>query len=113
MDPSNLKLVTDTEGYGLMIMRSVIPFPQKISKFIYKKVVGIECYNKAALDFFVASEAGFLERIEDTNLLRFIENHKPMRFIMIDACQLSVDTPGDLEKVCGIASENLRKDIRD
>ncbi|MDR2407001.1 MAG: 3-deoxy-manno-octulosonate cytidylyltransferase [Bacteroidales bacterium] len=109
VDPSNLKLVTDTDGYGLMITRSVIPFPQKTSKFIYKKVVGVECYNKTALDFFAASEAGFLEKIEDTNLLRFIENHKPIRFIMTDAYQLSVDTSSDLEKVRGIVSENLKK----
>jgi 3-deoxy-manno-octulosonate cytidylyltransferase (CMP-KDO synthetase) len=106
MDPSNLKVVTDAEDYGLMISRSVIPFPQKTSKFHYKKVVGVECYNKAALDFFSASNAGFLEKIEDATLLRFIENHKPIRFIMTDAYQLSVDTLGDLEKVRGIVNKN-------
>jgi 3-deoxy-manno-octulosonate cytidylyltransferase (CMP-KDO synthetase) len=113
MDPSNLKLVTDADGYGLMVSRSVIPFPQKTSKFQYKKVVGVECYNKEALDFFSNSEAGYLEKIEDTNLLRFIEKHKPIRFIMTYAYQLSVDTPGDLEKVRGIISEKIEQNSRD
>jgi 3-deoxy-manno-octulosonate cytidylyltransferase (CMP-KDO synthetase) len=111
IDPSNLKLLVDDNRYGLMISRSVIPFPQKTSKFQYKKVVGIECYNKEALDFFSNTEAGFLEKIEDITPLRFIENRKPLRFIMTDIYQLSVDTYSDLEKVRGIISKKLEESL--
>jgi len=108
VDPSNLKVVTDKDGYGILVTRSIVPFPYKSTKFKYKKVVGIECYNKPALDFFVNAPIGMLEKIEDTNLLRFIEQRKPFKFIMTDAYQLSVDTQSDLDKVREIVNDMLQ-----
>ncbi len=107
VDPSNLKVVTDKNGYGLMVSRGIIPYPHKTVMFDYTKVVGIECYNKAALDFFVSTPSGFLEGVEDTNLLRFIENRKLMKFVMTKAYQLSVDTQHDLDKVRKIIQGKL------
>ncbi len=69
--------------------------------------MGIECFNKAALDFFANQPIGLLEEIEDITLLRFVEHHKPVKYIMTDAHQLGVDTPSDLEKVRTIIARRV------
>jgi 3-deoxy-manno-octulosonate cytidylyltransferase (CMP-KDO synthetase) len=107
IDPSNIKLVADPEGYALLVTRSAIPNPYKSTQFLYKKVVGIECYNKIALDFFANTPPGELERIEGTNLLRFIEYRKPFKCILTKSYQLSVDTTSDFEKVRTIMQKML------
>ena len=107
IDPSNLKLITDKDDYAILITRGVLPYPYKSTQFHYKKVVGIECYNKEALDFFANTSSGNLEKIEGTNLLRFIEYRKPLKCIMTDDYQLSIDTANDFEKVSKIMTEML------
>ena len=62
-------------------------------------MVGVECYNKKSLDFFVSTEKGFLESIEDVTLQRFLENKIHIKYKLVDSISLSVDTPRDLEKV--------------
>ena len=61
--------------------------------------MGIECFNKAALDFFVSHEMGSLERAEDIDHLRFLEYGIDLHFNHVDSESISVDTPKDLEKV--------------
>lgn len=62
-------------------------------------MVGVECYNKQALDFFVSTPKGYLENIEDVTLQRFLENKIHIKYKLVDSVSLSVDTPRDLEKV--------------
>jgi 3-deoxy-manno-octulosonate cytidylyltransferase (CMP-KDO synthetase) len=88
-----------------MLSRSPIPFPYKTVLFKYKKVVGVECYDKKALDFFVNTPKGTLEQIEDVTLQRFLENKIHIRYKLTESESLSVDTPRDLEKVRKILEE--------
>lgn len=105
MDPANIKIVTNNNDECILLSRSVVPFPYKTVMFKYKKVVGLECYNKKALDFFVSTPKGFLESIEDVTLQRFLENKIHIKYRLIDGESLSVDTPRDLEKVIKIVEE--------
>lgn len=98
-DPSNIKVVVDLNNDCLLLTRSIVPFPYKSIDFKIKKLVGIECFNRGALDFFSNHPVSTLEKIEDITLLRFVENRIPVHLIMTDAHQLGVDTPSDLEKV--------------
>jgi 3-deoxy-manno-octulosonate cytidylyltransferase (CMP-KDO synthetase) len=98
-DPSNIKVITNVYDECMLMTRGVVPFPYKKTKFKYRKLVGIECFNKRALDFFAKTPIGFLEEIEDIAIIRFIENGLKMKLILTDAYQLSVDTPNDLERV--------------
>ena len=75
--------------------------------FSYYKYVGIEIFTKEGLDFFISTEQGILEKIEDIDHLRFIENEKNICFTQIDSESLSVDTPKDLEKVRNIMNIKL------
>ncbi len=99
VDPANIKIVTNEKEECILLSRSIVPFPYKTVLFKYKKVVGVECYNRAALDFFVSTPKGFLETIEDVTLQRFLENKIHIKYSLVESDSLSVDTPRDLEKV--------------
>lgn len=99
IDPSNIKVATNKDGVALYISRAPIPHPYKTILFEYKKAIGVECWNKAALELFVNSEPGVMETIEDLVALRFFENGCPMHYTLVESNSLSVDTPKDIEKV--------------
>ena len=109
MDPANIKIVTNENDECILLSRSPVPFPYKTVLFKYKKVVGVECYNKLALDFFVSTPKGYLESIEDVTLQRFLENKIHIVYKLVDSVSLSVDTPRDLEKVKEIIESNSQK----
>lgn len=109
IDPANIKVVTNDNDECILLSRAPVPFPYKTVLFKYKKVVGVECYNKVALDFFVNKEKGFLESIEDVTLQRFLENKIHIKYKLVESESLSVDTPRDLEKVKDIISKRNKK----
>jgi len=99
LDNSKIKLAVNNEGRAVYMSRAIVPYPQGTLLFEYRKYVGIECFTKSALDFFVNNPMGRLEKIEDIDHLRFIENGIPLCFTEVDSESISVDTPKDLEKV--------------
>ena len=105
IDPSNIKvIVNENDNRCVYISRTPIPCPYKRIDFKYKKSIGIECYSKESLDFFLNKQPTEYETIEDLTFLRFIENNKPIYARRIDGNSLSVDTQKDLEKVREIYS---------
>lgn len=112
VDPGNIKIAANHAGDCIYLSRSPIPFPYKTVLFKYWKIVGIECYNKAALDFFVHTPVGDLERIEDIAILRFMENKIGMHFTKVESDALSVDTQRDLEKVRLLLKKKLEAENR-
>jgi 3-deoxy-manno-octulosonate cytidylyltransferase (CMP-KDO synthetase) len=111
IDPANIKVVTNAQEECILLSRAPVPFPYKTVLFKYKKVVGVECYNKNALDFFVNTPKGFLETIEDVTLQRFLENKIHIKYHLVESNSLSVDTPRDLEKVKFIINSEREKYI--
>ncbi|MGM5483426.1 MAG: 3-deoxy-manno-octulosonate cytidylyltransferase [Nanobdellota archaeon] len=106
IDPSNLKVVMNSKGDGIYISRAPIPYPGGSINYSYKKHVGVYAFNKQALDFYVKTERGPIEIIENIDLLRFIENKKNINFVDLSCDTLSVDTKKDLDKVI----EKIKKD---
>ena len=105
IDFAKIKLViSENTGRCLYMSRTPVPYPRGTLLFNYKKYVGVECFNKQALDFFVSTPMGDLERIEDIDHLRFLENGIDLHFTQVESESISVDTPKDLEKVRGIIS---------
>ncbi len=109
IDPGNIKITTNAENICISLSRSPIPFPYKTIEYKYKKIVGVECYNKKALDFFASTQPGVIEKIEDITLLRFLENGIKMKFNLVETNALSVDTMKDLEKVRNILAKRMGK----
>ena len=105
IDPANVKIVLGTNNQCLYQSRMPIPSTKGSLDFKYKKAIGIECFNKKALDFFVKTKMGIMEKIEDIDHLRFLENGIPIYYLSIESESLSVDTKNDLEKVRKIISE--------
>lgn len=106
IDPSNIKVVLNSIGETIMMSRSPIPFPYKTILFDYLKLIGVECYNKMALNYYIKTQRGALEKIEDITLQRFLENHVVINTKIVESNSLSVDTPRDLEKVRVMIADN-------
>lgn len=113
IDPTNIKVAANKDGVALYISRAPIPHPYKTILFEYKKAIGVECWNKAALELFVNTEPGVMEQIEDLVALRFFENGCPMHYTLVESNSLSVDTPKDLEKVRLIMEKLLQEQNAD
>jgi 3-deoxy-manno-octulosonate cytidylyltransferase (CMP-KDO synthetase) len=109
LDPSNIKVVANAQNDCMLLTRSMVPFPYKSLSYKFKKLVGIECYSRSALEFYIGQQVGFLEKIEDIALLRFIENHKPIQLVLTAEHQLGVDTPKDLEYVRDIIKQKIER----
>jgi 3-deoxy-manno-octulosonate cytidylyltransferase (CMP-KDO synthetase) len=101
-DSGNIKIVVGHNGYSLYSSRSPIPYPHKSTQFFYKKYVGVELFNKAALDFFVSTNPTEIEKIEDIGSIRFLEYGYKIHYNTVESQSLSVDTPKDLDKVISI-----------
>lgn len=100
IDFANIKLlISDTTGRCLYMSRTPAPYPRGTLNVTYKKYVGVECFNKKALDFFVNTEMGSLEKAEDIDHLRFLENGVELHFNYVESESISVDTIKDLEFV--------------
>ena len=109
IDSANIKIVMSDTGRCVYISRTPVPFPKGTLLFNYNKYVGIECFSKKALDFFVSTPQGNIEKIEDIDHLRFLEHGKPITFKYVESESISVDTPKDLEKVRILMKEKIEK----
>jgi 3-deoxy-manno-octulosonate cytidylyltransferase (CMP-KDO synthetase) len=108
-DISRIKIVTDSSGYAMYMARSPIPYPKASSDFDYMKFVGIQCFSRSALLFCGKTLRGKIERIEDIDEYRFLENGQKIKFIEIPAETLSVDTKADLLVVSDIIEKRIRE----
>lgn len=105
LDPGNMKMAIGQGGYCLYRSRSPIPYPQTTTDFTYKKYVGVELFNKKALEFYVSTPATELEIIEDIGALRFLEYGIPIHYDIVESKSLSIDTPKDFEYIKKVIAE--------
>ncbi|MEE0800030.1 MAG: 3-deoxy-manno-octulosonate cytidylyltransferase [Gemmiger sp.] len=105
IDFSNQKVVTNAAREILMISRSPIPYPKGTLDFEYEKVTGIQLYSRQALAFYHETPKSLLEKAEENDMMRFVENGHKVHAILSPYKTVSVDTPKDL----ALVSEVLRK----
>lgn len=99
VDSTNLKIVTATDNRCLFISRSPIPYPKGNMSYVYHKFVGVGAFTRKALNFYHNTPRGPIEKIEENDSFRFIENHVPIYYYNCHCKSLSVDTPKDIEGV--------------
>lgn len=99
VDATNLKIVTAQDHRCLFISRSPIPYPKGNMDYVYHKFVGVGAFTRKALDFYHTTPRGPIEKIEENDSFRFIENHVPIYYYNCHCKSLSVDTPKDIEGV--------------
>ncbi len=99
VDPTNLKIVTNADGVCLFISRAPIPFPKGDMNYAYQKFVGVGAFTPQALEYYHNTPRGPIEKIEENDSFRFIENRKDCYYINAHCKTLSVDTPKDRVQV--------------
>lgn len=93
------KVITNEQNIGIYLTRSASPYPKSSLDYKYYKQVCVYGFKPEALEFFCSTERGKIEKIEDIEILRFIENGIKVQFIEVDSETIAVDTPQDLLKV--------------
>ena len=96
IDATNLKIVTNQLNEVMFISRSPIPYPRGNCSYTFKKFVGVSVFSKKALEFYHNTPSGVIERIEENDTYRFIENGKKVYYYNAHCKSISVDTPKDI-----------------
>lgn len=98
-NPNIVKVVVDKEGNALYFSRSPIPFTKEKMNNLILKHIGIYGFRRDSLLRFAQMERGELERVENLEQLRILENGRKIRVKIINDVMISVDVPEDVIKV--------------
>lgn len=107
IDFTNIKVVVGTTGNLLYATRSPLPFPKGGLDFDYMKFVGIGAFTQLALKLYNETPKSKLEKIEECDLLRFIDQNIPVKMVEVTCRNISIDTPKDLEFAKKIIGNNI------
>lgn len=99
VDATNLKIVTAADDRCLFISRSPIPYPKGAMDYVFHKFVGVGAFTPGALEFYHNTPRGPIEKIEENDSFRFLENHMPIYYYNCHCKSLSVDNRKDIAGV--------------
>lgn len=102
LDPNIVKIVMDFDSNALYFSRSPIPFLRDAAPAAsphHFKHIGLYVYRREALTEFPTLPPGELERDEQLEQLRWLENGYRIRVAVSEYDSLSVDVPEDAERV--------------
>jgi len=102
MDPNVVKTVLDFEGNGLYFSRAPIPWIRDTLQKIhvkYWKHLGLYVFQRDALLEYPTLLQGELEKIEQLEQLRWLENGWKIRVAEVQHDAVSVDVPEDVARV--------------
>ena len=102
MDPNVVKVVRDFDGNGIYFSRAPIPWVRDTNanvKAQHWKHLGLYGYRREALLEYQTLPPGDLERVEQLEQLRWLENGFRIRVAETDYDAVSVDVPSDIERV--------------
>ena len=94
-----VKVVAADNGDLIYLSRSPIPYPKKGQKIQYYRHLGLYALTKDALVFYSNSKRSTNEKIEDIEMLRFLENGYQIKIIEVASATIGVDRPEDIQKV--------------
>lgn len=104
--PSDFKVVLNLAGDVMYISRGDIPCDARNPVSYRLKAYHLMTFKKEFLSVYAALEPSPMERIEDHEHLRIIENGYRIRAAMVDSTAVSVDTPADLDYVRDMMAED-------
>jgi 3-deoxy-manno-octulosonate cytidylyltransferase (CMP-KDO synthetase) len=102
MDPNIVKVVLDFDGNALYFSRAPIPWVRDRQAPVHvkhMKHLGLYAFRRDALLDFPTLPVGDLERIEQLEQLRWMENGYKIRVAETHHDSVSVDVPDDVERV--------------
>lgn len=107
VNPTIIRIVTDLNDKILFASRGIIPFPKSAVDFQYYKTVGIYAYPRSVLIDYKNLKIGPLEKIEEHDIVRLLENGIPIYAYPYNTETISVDTLKDLDRVRIIVFNSL------
>jgi len=102
MDPNIVKTVVDFDGNGLYFSRAPIPWVRDRGEQVrarHLKHLGLYAYRRDALLEFPTFPQGDLERIEQLEQLRWLENGYRIRVVETEHDSIGVDVAEDVRRV--------------
>jgi 3-deoxy-manno-octulosonate cytidylyltransferase (CMP-KDO synthetase) len=102
MDPNVVKTVLDFDGNGLYFSRAPIPWVRDRGGPVHArhlKHLGLYAYRRDALLEFATFPQGDLERVEQLEQLRWLENGYRIRVVETEHDSIGVDVPEDVARV--------------
>ncbi|MFZ0582180.1 MAG: 3-deoxy-manno-octulosonate cytidylyltransferase [Candidatus Acidiferrales bacterium] len=102
MDPNVVKVVQDFDSNALYFSRAPIPWVRDTGAKVaasHCKHIGLYGYRRDALLEYPTLPPGELERIEQLEQLRWLENGFRIHMVETEYDAVSVDVPGDVERV--------------
>jgi 3-deoxy-manno-octulosonate cytidylyltransferase (CMP-KDO synthetase) len=102
MDPNVVKVVLDFDGNALYFSRAPIPWVRDRNAPVHAqhlKHLGLYAFRRAALLDFPTLPLGDLERIEQLEQLRWMENGYKIRVAETPHDSISVDVPEDISRL--------------
>lgn len=106
---TTIKLAINDGGDLIFMSRAVIPYPKESLGYPIYKNVGCYALRKEALDFFLRTKPGNIERAEGIELLRLLENHKRVLTVEIESESMAVDTHKDLERIRKVFEDRMER----
>jgi 3-deoxy-manno-octulosonate cytidylyltransferase (CMP-KDO synthetase) len=94
------KVVNDRNGNIMFLSRSPIPYPKASVDYNYYKHIGLYAYRFDILKAYNEMPIGELEKAEDIEILRLLENGIKIQVREVVSNSIAVDTEKDLERVC-------------
>lgn len=101
MDPNIVKTVLDFDGNALYFSRAPIPWVRDRQGSVHAKHlkhIGLYVFRREALLEFATFPQGDLERIEQLEQLRWLENGYRIRVAETEYQSVEVDTPEDVKR---------------
>src|SRR5215467_284358 len=102
LDPNIVKTVLDFDGNALYFSRAPIPWMRDAAAHIsvrHLKHLGLYVFQREALLEYPTLPQGELEKIEQLEQLRWMENGWKIRVAEVEHDAVSVDVPADVERV--------------
>ena len=109
MDPNIVKVVLDFDGNALYFSRAPIPWVRDRDAPVHAqhmKHLGLYAFRRSALLDFATLPLGDLERIEQLEQLRWMENGYKIRVAQTEHDSVSVDVPEDVARVEKLLSKS-------
>ncbi|GHT47937.1 3-deoxy-manno-octulosonate cytidylyltransferase [Endomicrobiia bacterium] len=98
-DPNVVKVIFDRNGCALYFSRFAIPYNRDNAKIKYYKHMGVYGYKRKFLLEFSKSKVSALEKAENLEQLRALENGKKIKVVITKHDSVGVDRPDDVLKV--------------
>jgi len=111
MDPNVTKVVLDFDGNALYFSRAPIPWVRDRQESVaarHWKHIGLYAFRRDALLDFPTLPPGELEKLEQLEQLRWLENGYRIRIVETEYDAVSVDIPDDVPRVEKLLSDAAR-----